>query len=178
MHDLSSRLKRNVVRRDIHHMNAEAFQETQYRLHLRPARAELLLFLPPPVGEHLLGEIRSAVKKAASEVEHERPGNDGHLDGPQLIVVTQKLRNLAAADPHDPVLSQTQVDIALPAVIRLMHMDFQCSSRPLYARFRLVFHNGSVVYSGAVLGNQLYGSAWNARTSWSWNVRLFSREFN
>jgi hypothetical protein len=38
-------------------------------------------------------------------------------------------------------------------------------------RVRLAFYDGTVIYDGTLSGNQLFGSARNSRTTWSWSLQ-------
>src|SRR5438477_7327420 len=70
--------KGDVARIHVAHEHPEAFEVAKNPLDMGPSWAELLLLLRAPIGQHLLGEVGRSVEMGAGEIEHERPGHDGH----------------------------------------------------------------------------------------------------
>src|SRR5439155_17463746 len=101
----------NVSGRHIFHVDAVGFQFAQDRLDLGPVVAKLFGFVGAPVVPDFLGKVWGTVEVGTGEIENERPRDDGHFDGPQLVVKAQDLRDFAATDVLDAALLQTQIDV-------------------------------------------------------------------
>ena len=80
----------------------------------RPVPAELLLFLGSPISQDFFGEFRRLVEMSAPEIEHEWALDHRHVNGPKLIVPSEKLRNMAYANFCHLVFLQPQIDVSFP----------------------------------------------------------------
>jgi len=128
--------ERDVPGVHVHQVDAVALETPKDRLNFRPARTELLLFVPGPFRERFFGEVGRLAEIDAGEVEHERAGDDGHLDDPEDIVTGEQFGNGAATGRRDRSFQQAPIHVAFTAIVAFALMDFDVRM----ALFGLVFN--------------------------------------
>ena len=97
-------------------MDAQIFKRAHHGLHRPPARAELLPLFRLPLHPYLLRKLGRRANISPGKVQHERPGDDGHLNHLQFIVGTDELGNVESQDFTDACASQQLVRRALPQI--------------------------------------------------------------
>ena len=95
-------------------MNPASTQRGEHVLNLCPSFAKNLLLVFFPLTKNVLAEIRRLIEERAGKIQHERPGNNRHLNCFPFFVDSEQLRHVEVEDTRNALFPQPVIDAALP----------------------------------------------------------------